>query len=136
MYGNGYPLSVVGKVEHFDINIIDNNGSITGACNDPIVAAREGNESTIEGTFKDKIIRFLKKYKYPSIMQDRSGMEISADDVKFEGIHYTGKMYKKIFSGTPYFSGEWCITSTYIDKRDRKPVEYTVGGTWTMIKTG
>ena len=130
-YGKGYPLSTLGKSESFEFDILDNNGSISGTCVDEIVKSRIGNESRIEGSFKDKYLIFLKKYKYPSYITDESTKDINLDNVQSDGILYTGKLYKKLFTRKAYFSGKWKTKTIFKDNLNKTHVS-TAEGFWIM----
>ena len=132
-YGSGYSLEMIGKSELFELNIIDNDGIFTGSCIDEIVKSIPGNNSEIEGVFKDNYISFFKKYRYYSIIDNSDG-KISIDDIKFDGIHYTGNLLKRFFSGKEYFKGEWTITSEYRNKETNEVIVSTIEGTWRMEK--
>ena len=128
--GRGYPAEVVGKTDPFDIEIIDNDGNLTGICIDYITKDIPNNESTIEGVFKENYISFIKKYRYYSVFDDSGKEETANDDIKVDGIHYTGRLYKGFFSRRVYIKGEWTITSEI--KNDGKMFWNTVEGTWSM----
>jgi hypothetical protein len=133
-YGKGYPLSLVGKSKRFEFDMIDNEGIITGTCIDEIVTSIPGNESNFEGIFNNNYISFVKRYKYNSILDNSNG-KISVHDVNFDGIQYTGRLFKRIFSKKVYFRGEWTITSAFRDKTNNKISFFTIKGAWTMERT-
>jgi hypothetical protein len=103
-YGEGYPSSVVGTSGWFEIDLIDNEGIISGSCIDELVSSIEGNESTIDGTFSNNFMSFIKKYKYYTFIDDL-GKQVLMEDIKVDGIHYTGRLFRKFFSGKKYFKG-------------------------------
>lgn len=131
-YGDGYPKEVSGTTENFVIDIIDLNGNITGSCLDPVVTDIENNDAVIEGSFKDRVISFIKRYKYQSLFND-DGTTFFDPAVPSCDIHYTGRLYKRIFSRTPYFSGEWLINSAWTDENGNEMLSCGEG-TWTMKK--
>jgi hypothetical protein len=132
-YGKGYPLHLQGKSDVFELEIEDHDGIFTGRCFDPVVKSKAGNESTVEGTFHENYISFIKRYKYYSFI-DVPGEEASPYDVKIDGIHYTGRLLKAFFSGKKYFRGEWVITSEYKNRITNEVIVDSVEGTWTMKK--
>ena len=131
-YGAGYPQNFIGKSEPFEFDIQDIEGKITGVCVDEIVKAIEGNESTIEGTFKDNFISFIKRYKY-QLLIDESNNYVSEENIITDGVHYVGHVHKRFFSRKVYFTGEWQITADFKDDHD-KIVTFSVEGTWTMSR--
>ena len=129
-YGRGYSNGIIGKVEPFQIYITDKDGIISGICLDEIVKAIEGNESSIEGYFNDNSISFLKKYRYHKFFDEEKSV-VPVDRIYSDGIHYRGKLKKRIFSKQLYFTGDWTITSEFTDENNQRH-EYTCAGTWTM----
>lgn len=132
VYGKGYPKDMVGGSAPFEFKIQDIDGNITGICFDEIVQAVEGNESTIEGSFKGNFIQFVKKYKHHLAVGDE-GNYIMEDSIQTEGVHYVGHFHKKFFSRKVYFVGEWQIVSEYTDESGKTYTD-VVEGTWTMSK--
>lgn len=59
--GNGYPLILQGTSSPFTISLLDEAGIITGTCIDPIVKAKAGNESVIQGTLPEQFTALRKK---------------------------------------------------------------------------
>lgn len=133
-YGKGYPRYLIGKSEVFEFDIKDKAGIFTGTCIDQIVKTIPGNESKIEGVFKDNFISFIKRYKYNSFIEDPETENFPIADIKFDGVHYTGHLFKKLFSRKVYFKGEWTITSEYRDRETNELIVYTIEGSWTMQK--
>lgn len=131
-YGKGYPSIFIGKSEPFQLNLMDNDGILTGFCIDKIVTAFEGNESTIEGIFKDNYISFIKKYKFQAIIDESNNTVLADDSIKSDGIHYVGHSYKRFFRNKIYFEGEWHLTTEYIEGNEK--LYHSVEGTWTMSK--
>ena len=130
-YGLGYPHNLIGESEPFEFEIKDENGLVTGSCIDNVVEAKEGNESFIEGVFKEKKIRFKKRYKY-HLALDESNELILQEDVKPDGVEYAGRLYRKFFFGEYYFSGQWRITLTHIE--NDRILTHTCGGRWRMSR--
>jgi hypothetical protein len=129
-YGEGYPASVVGTSEWFEIELTDNEGLISGSCIDELVSSIEGKESTIDGTYSNNFISFVKKYKYYTFIDDLD-RQVLREDIKVDGIHYTGRLFKKFFTGKKYFKGEWVHSATLIDdNNDKHPL--VSNGTWEM----
>ena len=132
IYGDGYPRAVIGKAAPFEIDITDNDGIITGVCLDEVVESIDGNESTIEGTFNENFLTFIKRYKVQLAMDDL-GNHIPLVDQSNNSIQYVGHMRKRLLSKKHYFEGEWQITSDFKDDSS-KVYTYSVEGTWTMSK--
>lgn len=131
-YGEGYPHRYIGRSEPFEFDITDQNGTISGTCIDQVVEAKEGNESYIIGTFSENQITFKKRYKF-HFSTDESGSHFIDKNMEQDGVDYTGKLRKTIFTRKTYFSGEWSITSQYKDAQNR--MQTIVGkGTWKMKK--
>lgn len=131
-YGNLYPPKIAGKSEPFIFELSDGDGNISGSCTDPLVEAKEGNESYILGTFKDKILQFKKRYKYHFTI-DEEGNRTLIDKPNSNGIDYTGTLRRKFFSRRIYFTGRWTITS-YYKFPGGETKDYVFGGTWKMFK--
>jgi hypothetical protein len=132
-YGEGYPQSVIGNSEKFEIELIDNNGAITGTCIDSVVRAKEGNECYLIGTFRENKITFKKRYRFHMVIDEPGIFSEDIDDVKSDGVDYTGKYYKGFLSRRIRFSGEWSITSEYTDENGRVQT-FIVKGSWKMKK--
>jgi hypothetical protein len=132
-YREGYPTQYVGRSEPFEFDIVDKDGTLSGTCIDELVKAKEGNESYIIGTFKQNEIAFKKRYKFHFAV-DESGSFILDDKLKFDGVDYKGRLYKKFFSRKPYFSGEWNITCEFKDENNLTQT-FICKGTWKMSKT-
>jgi len=130
VYGPGYSIEWIGKSEEFILNINDNEGIITGTCDDPIVQKIKSNISTIEGAFKDGFLSFIKKYRYFDYIEDPD-FEIKEGDISSSGIHYTGTYFRPFFSKKDAFKGEWISNATLIDSEGKK-FESIGKGTWKM----
>src|SRR5438105_2699930 len=89
VYGSGYPYSLFGKSESFEFTLVDSEGSISGNCIDNVVKAVEGNESYINGIFSGKTLKFKKKYKFHTGI-DENGNQVINHQVKSNGVDYTG----------------------------------------------
>ena len=133
-YGKGYPSQYIGKSEPFELEIIDNDGTLSGTCLDQLVKAKEGNESYIIGSYKEHEIAFKKRYKFHFSI-DESGSLVLEDRVRFDGVDYKGKLYKKFFSRKLYFSGVWAIMCEFKDENNLSQT-FICKGTWKMSKTG
>lgn len=131
-YGSGYPPNIKGKSEPFEFEIKDEGGLFDGTCIDEVVKEIKGNESFIYGVFKEGEIKFKKTYKYHLVFNESNNLIIE-DHIQSDGVDYTGRLYKKIFSTKRYFKGKWSITSQYADE-DNRIQTYISGGTWKMSK--
>jgi len=129
-FGSGYPDSLLGKSEPFDFFIVDNEGSISGSCIDNVVRKVSNNESYIIGTFSEKLLKFKKRYKVHTGI-DENGNHILDHDVKTDGVDYIGTLKRKMFSKSYYFVGEWSITSRIADDTDG-PQYFICRGKWKM----
>lgn len=133
-YGKSYPEEYAKQKDAFEFDIKEDNGSFTGSCIDPVVKELPGNESYINGFFKDGIIHFKKRYRYHLNIDGELMNE--SEGVRSDGVDYSGKIYRQfIFFGKKYFAGEWSITSEYINEYGEKGT-YTCGGKWKMSKAG
>lgn len=129
-YGSGYPKSLIGKSEPFEFFIVDKEGSISGSCIDNVVKDVINNESYIIGTFTNKFIKFKKRYKIHTGI-DENGNNISDYESKSDGVDYIGTLKRKLFSKTYFFKGEWSIKSL-VDTAEGKPIYYISRGKWKM----
>jgi hypothetical protein len=130
VYGPGYPVSYIGRSEEFILDIVDDDGIITGICDDPIVQKKAGNASTIKGAFLDGFLSFIKEYRYSEyIIEPNSG--ILEEDLSSSGIHYTGTLYKPFFSRKDAFKGEWVMSTIYTYPGGKKH-ETVSKGSWKM----
>ena len=130
VFGKGYPKSVAGKSEPFDFFIVDNSGTISGSCIDDVVREVSNNESYIIGTFFEKVLKFKKRYKVHTGI-DEKGNHVLDHDAKCDGVDYVGTLKKKMFSKTYYFIGEWSITSR-VDNGTGGSQYFICGGKWKM----
>ncbi len=131
-YGDGYPDIIKGKSEPFEFDIRDDEGKIQGNCIDEIVKAVPGNSSAITGTFRDGLLIFSKKYRY-QLFLDADGSRVQSDNEPSGEIHYAGHLKKRLFSGKPYFKGEWQINTEWTDEEGHS-LTSSCGGTWEMTK--
>lgn len=131
-YGAGYPSEYIGKSAAFEIELLDDNGILTGTCVDELVKMKEGNASYIIGTFREKAINFKKRYKFHFALGD-TGLSEPEEGVTSDGVDYKGRLRKKFFSRRLYFSGDWRIVMKYRDDNDL-PQTCTCRGTWKMSK--
>jgi hypothetical protein len=131
-YGKGYPSDLIGTSEPFEFEIWDEDGLFTGTCVDSVVSMSADNDSTIRGVFKDKKISFKKSYKYHFALSE-SNEPVIDETVKYNGVDYTGRLYRKFFFGKHYFSGRWSITAEYRDQINRIQT-FKCEGTWSMRK--
>ena len=113
-YVKDYPHGIIGKSEPFEFEINDENGLFKGTCVDEVVKAITGNESFVYGIFKEGIIKFKKTYKYYATLNE-FGEIVFENKVTMSGVDYEGKLFKRFFSGKPYFKGKWSIAGEYTD---------------------
>jgi hypothetical protein len=133
VYGEGYPTEFIGRTEYFEFDIVDNNGAISGTCMDPVVKSKEGNESYILGSFRDNQLNFKKRYRFHLVVDESGFVMDDNNDVKFDGVDYTGRSYKRFWSRRIRFSGEWSITSQYTDENGLLQ-SFICKGSWKMKK--
>ena len=131
-YGKGYSARLIGKSEPFQFEITDKNGDISGTCVDNVVNAKDGNEAHIQGVFNGSKLFFKKKYKY-HLGFDKSGSLVIIDNLKHNGIDYTGKLRRGIFSRKVSFRGEWSLVHKFM-RENNPPRIFIVKGTWRMTK--
>ncbi len=98
---------------------------------DKIVKAKPGNESYITGTFLNNQIVFKKRYKFHL---STDGDHVVPDDLKFDGVDYTGALFTRFFSREKYFSGTWSIRAVMIGDVDARWA-YMCYGKWTMKRS-
>ena len=132
-YGEGYSPEMKGESEPFEIDIVDNDGNLTGPCIDNVVKAKPGNESYINGFLRGRQIEFKKRYRY-HLDVDGKDME-NEPGQKSDGVDYTGRLKKTLFSRRYYFKGKWSITIEYLDENNNKAI-FTCMGKWKMTKEG
>lgn len=131
-YGKGYSPQDRGRVEPFEFYIVDSSGSIGGSCYDAIVEKITGNESYIIGHHNGKTIHFKKRYKL-HVNTDGEAMDGTVQPYTTDGIDYSGKIHRGLFSKQLKVVGTWKITYRYKDEFNQ-PQEGYSGGTWRMVK--
>ena len=102
IYGEGYAAEIIGRSGPFEFDIRDEDSIFTGTCVDDVVKKTKGNESFIEGIFKDGYISFLKTYKYHTTVDTPADNE-PFELLKTEGVQYTGELHKTFFTGKSLF---------------------------------
>jgi hypothetical protein len=130
VYGRGYEESkLIGTQCHFEIMLEQFGDRIKGTCFEEATIEYWSSPATLEGSFTNDRINFIKKY--PSYWAGDSEKTIIYDNTPSHEIHYTGTLHKRIFSKRLYFVGTWVIKS-FISPEDGQPYECGAQGTWRM----
>ncbi len=103
-----------------------------GTCSDIFTDTQFNKPATVKGTFVPNLISFIKKYPSLLIVDENNQTVVVPEQPSLE-IHYTGLLYKGLFSKTFRFEGEWSMTNSYIDEQGKKQF-YTCNGSWKMKK--
>jgi len=131
-YGEGYPVESQDRPEPFLMYLTEDDACLQGTCTDPITAAHFDRPATVEGMFADNYISFIKRYPSRVLALEHEGSVVLPDEPADE-IHYTGTLRRHWLTRRPYFKGEWCITTAFVDE-EGDHFYYTVYGSWTMRK--
>ncbi|GMN08608.1 hypothetical protein MTsPCn5_39980 [Croceitalea sp. MTPC5] len=116
-YGFGYDLDFFGKKVAIEVEIVDDNGSISGNCKEEKSAISIDGKSEIRGFYEGDTISFLKTYPFSTSVNESHEIEYFGefDDTK-----------TKLF-------GKWTITE--IDLQDLLEYKELGGeGIWFLEK--
>ncbi|HLK29834.1 MAG TPA: hypothetical protein VKT28_14745 [Puia sp.] len=131
-YGHGYPLKQIGSSVPFTIDLKYKDGLIKGICIDDLVEELMLKPATIEGSFENRSILFIKRYSC-NITRDINNKLIAEHNEPAVGIQYVGKLRRKFFSRKYFFKGEWDISGSFLDETGIARY-YTAVGKWSMKK--
>lgn len=132
-YGKAYPLEYQAIPVSFMIEItLDENGIIKGKCIDDLITELGIGPASIEGTFENNTIVFMKYY--PCLITiDQNNKTVAVHDKPSVGIQYKGSLKRKLFSKNYFLKGEWDISGSLIDERGTAQY-YNFDGTWSLRK--
>ena len=133
VYGNGYPATYREKKNDFTIVVNGADGMIKGECTDVFVRKYFTSPATIDGSFENGAVTFIKRYPSLLTIDENEKVTVFPDRPSHE-VLYTGHVYKKLFSRKIYFKGRWDISGSFLDE-DKNARYYTFGGTWEMEKS-
>ena len=116
-YGFGYNLDFFGKRVKISINLIDQNGNISGICNEEDSEISVNQNSEIRGFYEDNLISFIKTYP------DNN----SEEDWEIEYFGEINETKQKIY-------GKWIISESYIDDSTKLSKNNSGEGIWYLEK--
>jgi hypothetical protein len=125
-YGRDYPgMDKIAPVT-FEINMTVQDGELKGVCVDNETRNHFEKPVLIEGTIRDNVINFKKKYPYFWDHDDNNRPrflpKLPARELQYTGRFDNGK-----------FTGEWIISSAFTDETG-EVFEYRGTGSWQMHK--
>jgi hypothetical protein len=125
-YGEEYDEPTIrGKTVAFEMDLTVVKGIIKGECKDDEATVRFEQPATIEGTFIDDTISFVKRY--PHYWQNEKNGPRFLPKLPSQEISYSGRFVHD------RFEGEWEIVSTLIDAQG-EPISFKGIGRWYMKK--
>jgi hypothetical protein len=130
LYGNNYPREYRNKILSFTADLWFDGEILKGNCEDDLTKELLLKPATIEGTYKNGSLHFIKKYPCLIIRDEKNMLKANHLEPSFE-IQYSGKMHRELFSRMEYSKGIWDIKASLIDK-DGITHHYTIGGKWKM----
>ena len=105
---------------------------IDGLCEDDITKKLLLKPATIEGTYQNETIYFIKRY--PCLVESDTELNLKAIPTEpSPGIEYKGNLHRRMFSKKRYFKGKWEISGSLLDE-NKIARYYTIGGNWFMKK--
>ena len=131
-YGYHYPVEYLSKKEHFRIELVVEDEILKGTCTDSLSQEYFDQPATIEGSFIDGDICFIKKYPALLAVDENDNMFVDHSKPSLE-IHYTGRIRRTLFSARYFFEGRWKIHSSYLDENMQENY-YTTDGDWEMVR--
>lgn len=128
-YGKGYE-GVTQASCPFEMDLVHDGFALKGTCFEEQFKDVLKAPATIEGSFENKAISFIKKY--PSMMVlDQDGQASADHDNTGTPIHYTGRLTKKWFPRRYIFTGQWSMNES-LDLGGGISKYVTLSGTWSM----
>ena len=125
-YGKDYPGMERKEPVPFEIHMTIQDGVLKGECIDEETRSHFDKPALIEGTFRDNVINFKKKYPYFWDHDDQNRPrylpKLPARELQYTGRFDNGK-----------FTGEWIISSAFTDETG-EIFEYRGTGSWKMEK--
>lgn len=129
-YGESYGGDMAGKSIPFVIEIQDRGHKISGLCIDDETKHLINEPATIEGSFDNNYISFIKKYPCRIITDHNLEIKAESKAPSFQ-IHYTGTLHKRLFSKNYIFRGQWELTCPFQDEMG-EVFYHTFEGSWSM----
>jgi hypothetical protein len=131
-YGQGYPSALVGRTVEFMVDLFIDNNHLSGFCQDAgEVAEAFEKPATIQGTFAEGKIEFIKRYPGRLFIDEKN--LYAYEDIPSSDIIYKGVLKKKLLSRKYYFKGTWSI-ETIVTNDNGKEECKIVRGKWKMYK--
>ena len=106
---------------------------MSGTCNDDYTKQLFKTPATIDGSFEENRIYFIKRY--PSLLTiDKNGQTIIIPDEPSLSIQYAGYLRKGFLTKKIYFEGEWSIDGSFLDENGNANY-FSSSGRWKMTKS-
>ncbi|MBC7937088.1 MAG: hypothetical protein H7Y86_17195 [Rhizobacter sp.] len=131
-YDESYPPEYRNEILYFTMKLWREDGILRGTCEDDITKELSLNPATLEGTYDNDVIYFIKHYPCLIIVDEENNVKADMSKPSV-AIQYLGQLRKKVFSSKYYLKGAWDISGSYLNESGRAEY-YTMGGNWTMQK--
>jgi hypothetical protein len=98
IYGENYPDGVKDMAVEFTIEMVANAGIVKGTCIDEQSKHLFEKPATIEGTIRNNVITFVKRYPHYWDIDENKRIT-QTPELPSQEIHYTGKFENNTFLG-------------------------------------
>lgn len=128
-FGEAFPESFRGKKVPFVLEIVDQEGDLSGNCLDEETQKVFGQPATIEGFAEDSMISFVKRFPCFFAIGDDGSILIDKERESHE-VMYHGEWQEE----QKTYSGQWEIVAAVEEGPFGRTMELVLSGDWYMRK--
>ena len=126
-YGYGYGLKQFGQRVAINLQVTDEDGAISGTCEEEKSDIAVDLVSTVQGFYEDRILSFVKTYPKRPNLSEENEIIITDGTLEVEHIGQISEDNNTLF-------GRWSIYDQFTDE-DGKTYEYATDGIWLLERT-